>query len=65
MAYIYHNKKADDYWAFNNLARLSESTGINYENLKYWFVREKLLRVDNDDYVIVKVKLVKRKGSKK
>lgn len=64
MAYIYHNKKIDDYWVFNNLARLSDATGINYENLKYWFVRQKETRVDRDDWVIVKTELVKREGSK-
>lgn len=62
--YIYHNKTIDEYYAFNNLARLSDDTGINYENLKYWFVREKRLRVDDMDWVIVKTDLVKRKGSK-
>lgn len=63
--YIYHNKKLDEYYPFNNLARLSDETGINYSNLKHWFTREKLLRKDTEDWVIVKCELVKRKGSKK
>lgn len=62
--YIYHNKKIDEYFAFNNLARLSDGTGINYENLKYWFVKEKKMRVDDVEWVIVKTDLVKRKGAK-
>ena len=62
--YIYHNKKLDEYYAFNNLARLSDDTGINYDNLKYWFVREKKSRVDNQEWIIIKTELVKRKGAK-
>ena len=62
--YIYHNKELDEYYAFNNLARLSDHTGISYDNLKHWFVREKKHRIERDNWVIVKTKLVKRKGSK-
>ena len=65
MPYIYHNKKIDEYWAFNNLARLSEDTGIDYDNLKHNFSRLKKNRINKDDYVIVKTGLIKRKGSKK
>ena len=63
--FIYHNKDQDEYHAFNNLKRLSEGTGINYENLSYWFIRENKKRVDRDNWVIVRTELVKRKGSKK
>lgn len=62
--YIYHNKKIDEYFAFNNLARLSDDTGINYDTLKHWFVREKKTRVDDHEWTIVKTDLVKRKGAK-
>jgi len=62
--YIYHNTEIDEYYSFNNLVRLSEETGINYDNLSLWFIRQKKVRIERDNWVIVKTELIKRKGSK-
>lgn len=62
--YIYHNTEINEYYAFNNLRRLSEDTGINYDNLCHWFSREKKQRVERENWIIIKTELIKRKGSK-
>jgi hypothetical protein len=62
--YIYHNKKIDEYFSFNNLARLSSETGIDYDSLKHQFSRKKETRLDHIEWTIVKVEPVKRKGAK-
>ena len=63
--YIYHNKETDQYYAYNNLKRVEAGTGLNYNTLCHWFMKEGKERVDRENWVLVKVELERRKGAKK